>query len=59
MWQNGNSKGCGYRNRTYMQYQSKRSGFPQYQSQIGTMVARDMQTDRRERLPQIQETATS
>ena len=41
MWQtywflcgkNGNSRGRGYQNRTYMQYQSKRSGFPQYQNQ--------------------------
>ena len=30
---NGNSRGRGYQNRTYMQYQSKRSGFPQYQNQ--------------------------
>ena len=30
---NGNSRGCGYQNRTYMQYQSKRSGFQQYQNQ--------------------------
>ena len=30
---NGNSRGRGYQNRTYLQYQNKRSGFPQYQNQ--------------------------
>ena len=50
-----------------MQYQSKRSGFPQYENQwqyvyqIGTMEARVglMQTDRREHLPQMREIAIS
>ena len=56
---NGNSRGGGYQNRTYLQYQSKRSEFPLYQNQwqyayqIGTMEARGTQTDSRERLPQI------
>ena len=62
---NGNSRGRGYQNWTYLQYQNKRSEFPQYQNQwqyayqIGTTEARGTQTDRRERLPQIQEIATS
>ena len=62
---NGNSRGCGYQNRTYMQYQNKRSAFPQYQNQWQYAYqnryngARGTQTDRRERLPQIQEIATS
>ena len=62
---NGNSRGHGYQNRTYLQYQNKRSELPLYQNQwkyayqIGTMEARGTQTDRRERLPQIQEIATS
>ena len=30
---NGNSRGRGYQNQTYMQYQGKSSGFPQYQNQ--------------------------
>ena len=30
---NGNSRGRGYQNWTYLQYQNKRSGFPQYQNQ--------------------------
>ena len=30
---NRNSRGRGNQNRTYMQYQDKRSGFPQYQNQ--------------------------
>ena len=30
---NGNSRGRSYQNRTYLQYQNKRSGFQQYQNQ--------------------------
>ena len=61
----GNSRGCGYQNRTYLQYQNKRSEFPQYQNQwqyahqMGTMEARGTQMNRREHLSQIQEIATS
>ena len=62
---NGKSRGRGYQNRTYLQYQNKRSRFPQCQNQWQYAYQNRYNEGKRNsngqtgRLSQIQEIATS